>query len=127
MATVAITTVLVLVVIYVVPFLVYAVGSAVAHIEPPAGASPARFLASVLVAKVGVAIAFVSIFFLAGSSLNGQWFLYAAIWWLMFVIGEFGHAIGPNYSWNAAIAGLISESIYFPLSAYICDWMIGLK
>jgi len=45
----------------------------------------------------------------------------------MFVIGEVGQAIGPNYTWKEAIAGIISETVYLPLSAYVTNWQIGLK
>jgi len=127
MAKVILSTVLVLAIIYIVPFLVYGLASVVTDLKPPEGASPARFLISVLVSKVGTAIAFVLIFYFARSSLSGQWFLYAVIWWLMFIIGEIGQAIGPNYSWKAALAGIISETVYVPLSAYATNWLIGLK
>ena len=127
MAKVILSTVLVLAIIYIVPFLVYGLASVVTDLKPPEGASPARFLISVLVSKVGTAIAFVLIFYFARSSLSGQWFLYAFIWWLMFIIGEIGQAIGPNYSWKAALAGIISETVYVPLSAYATNWLIGLK
>lgn len=86
-----------------------------------------QFLVSILVSKVGTAIAFVLIFYFARDSLSGRWLLYAFIWWLMFVIGEVGQAIGPNYSWKEAIAGIISETIYFPLSTFAANWLIGLK
>jgi hypothetical protein len=119
--------VLTLAIIYIVPFLVYGVFSAVAGLKLPEGASPVQFLASVFVSKVGTAIAFVLIFYFARSSLSGRWLLYAFIWWLMFVIGEVGQAIGPNYSWKEAIAGSVSETIYFPLSAFVTNWLIELK
>ena len=119
--------VLVLAVIYIVPFLVYGLASVVTGLKPPEGISPARFLISILVSKVGTAIAFVLIFYIARSSLSGQWFLYAVIWWLMLIIGEIGQAIGPNYSWKEAIAGIISETVYLPLSAYITNWLTGMK
>ena len=119
--------VLVLAVIYIVPFLVYGLASVVTGLKPPEGVSPARFLISILVSKVGTAIAFVLIFYIARSSLSGQWFLYAVIWWLMLIIGEIGQAIGPNYSWKEAIAGIISETVYLPLSAYITNWLTGMK
>jgi len=118
---------LVLAIIYIVPFLVYGLGSIVAGLKTPAGVSPAQFLLSVLVAKTGTAIAFVLIFYLARSSLSGQWLLYASIWWLMFVIGEIGQVIGRNYSWKEAVAGVISETVYLPLAACLIDWLIGLK
>lgn len=125
MAKVILSIVLVLVVIYIVPFLVYGLATIVANLQPPEGATPARFLISVLVSKVGTAIAFVLIFYFARSSLSGRWLLYALVWWLMFVIGEIGQAIGPNYTWKEAIAGIISETVYLPLSAYLTDRLVG--
>ena len=119
--------ILVLTVIYVVPLLVYGLGSVMAGLTTPEGASPAKFLLSVLVTKIGTAIAFVLLFYFARSSLSGQWFLYAFLWWVMLVIGEIGQTIGPNYSWKEAIAGMISETIYLPLSAYLTNWLIGLR
>jgi hypothetical protein len=116
--------VLVLTIIYVVPFLVYGLASVVTDMQPPQGASPARFLTSVFISKVGTSIAFVLIFYVARSSLSGQWLLYALMWWLMFVFGEIGQAIGPNYSWKEAVAGIISETIYVPLSAFVTNWLI---
>ena len=127
MAKVVLSIVLVLATIYIVPFLVYGLGSVVAGLKTPEGSSPAAFLISVLVTKIGTAIAFVLIFYIARSSLSGQWLLYAFVWWLMFVIGEIGQTIGPNYSWKEAVAGVISETIYLPLSACLTNWLIGLK
>jgi hypothetical protein len=127
MTKVVLSIVLVLAIIYIVPILVYGLASVVAGLKTPEGASPAQFLISVLVSKIGTAITFVLIFYFARSSLSGQWLLYALIWWLMFVIGEVGQAIGPNYTWKEAIAGVISETVYLPLSAYVTNWLIGLK
>ncbi len=125
MVKVILSIVSVLAIIYIVPFLVYGLASVVTDLKPPEGPSPAQFLISVLVSKIGTAIAFVLIFYFARSSLSGQWFLYAVIWWLMFIFGEIGQAIGPNYSWKEAIAGIISETVYVPLSAYVTTWLIG--
>ena len=118
---------LVLAIIYIVPFVVYGVGSVVAGLKPPEGASPAGFLLSVLVSKFGTALCFVLVFYLARQELSGRWLLYAGLWWLMFVIGEMGQAIGPQYSWKEAVAGIISETLYWPLSALVTNWMIGAK
>ena len=115
----------VLAIIYIVPFLIYGLASVVAGLKSPEGASPARFLVSVLISKIGTAIAFVLIFFFARNSLSGQWMLYAFLWWLMFVMGEIGQTIGPNYTWKEAVAGILSETIYLPLSAYITNWLIA--
>ena len=125
MTNVILSVFFVLTIIYIVPFLIYGLASVVAGLKSPEGASPARFLVSVLISKIGTAIAFVLIFFFARNSLSGQWMLYAFLWWLMFVIGEIGQTIGPNYTWKEAIAGILSETIYLPLSAYITNWLIG--
>lgn len=125
MTIVVTTTALVLAIIYLVPSLVYGLGSVVAGLRPPEGGSPGRFLISVLVSKVGTATAFVFIFFIARTSLSGQWPLYALAWLLMFVIGEVGQALGPGYSWKEAIAGIVSEVIYIPLAAYVTSRLVG--
>ena len=127
MAKVILSIVFVLAIIYIVPILVYGLASVVAGLKTPEVASPAQFLISVLVSKIGTALTFVLIFYFARNSLSGQWLLYAFIWWLMFVIGEVGQAIGPNYTWKEAIAGVISETVYLPLSACVTNWLIGLK
>ena len=42
----------VLAVIYIVPFLVYGLFTAVAGLKPPEGASPLRFLTSIFIIKI---------------------------------------------------------------------------
>ncbi len=127
MNKVVLSILVVLAVIYTVPFLVYGLSSVVVGLKTPEGASPARFLTGVLVSKIGTALAFVLIFYLARDSLSGQWLLYASFWWLMFVFDEIGQAIGPRYSLAEAIAGVVSETIYLPLSAYLTHWLLGVK
>ena len=39
----------------------------------------------------------------------------------------YGQAIGPQYSWQGAVAGMISETVYWPLSAFAANWMIAAK
>jgi hypothetical protein len=118
---------IVLAVIYLVPILVYGLASSVTGLKTPEGVSPARFLFSVFVSKIGTAIAFVLIFYFARESLSGQWAIYAFAWWLMFAFDEIGQVIGPKYSSAEAVAGVISETIYLPVSAYLTNWLIGLK
>ena len=127
MLRIALTVALVLVVIYVVPILVYGLFSAVVDMKLPGDASPAVFLASLFVSKLGTALAFVLIFFVARGSLGGQWLVYALLWWVMFVVGEVGQAIGPDYTWKEAMAGVVSETIYVPLAAYVTSWLLGTE
>lgn len=110
-------------VIFIVPVLVYGAFSAVTGLKPP-GNSPALFLLGTAVTKLGTAVAFVGIFHLARDAIGGQWLFYAGIWWFMFVVGEVGQAITPDYSWEEAIAGIVSETIYFPASGLILSWLV---
>jgi hypothetical protein len=126
MSKIAWNILLVLAVIYIVPFLVYGLGTVVVDLKPPEGASPARFLTGVFVSKIGTALAFVLLFYFARASLGGQWLLYAFLWWLMFFFNEIGQAIGPGYSVTEAIAGLVSETIYLPLSAFFTNRLLGM-
>ena len=113
----------VLAVIYAVPFVVYGSLSAVGWVEKPKG-PPSAFLLGVLVSKAGTAIAFVLLLYFGRGAFGGEWPLYALVWWIMFALGEVGQAIGPNYSWKEAVAGIISETVYFPLSAYLAFRLI---
>jgi hypothetical protein len=110
-------------VIYVVPFLVYALTASSGGIAMPEG-SPALFLFSIAVSKFGTALAFVLIFDLAQDRLSYRWLNYGALWALMFVIGEAGQAIGPGYTWAEAAAGALSELIYFPLAAFFVSRLL---
>lgn len=119
--------IVVLAVIFFVPFLVYSLFSLATGLEPPSQGSPLRFLLGIAVSKAGPAIAFVLIFRVAHASLQGRWLLYGSLWFVMFSIGEVGQAIGPGYSWSEAVAGIISEAIYCPLSAYFTWRLLGTK
>lgn len=116
-----------LVVIYIVPFALYAIATVVWDITPPDDVAPWQFLIGILVSKMGTAIAFVLLYRFAKAGLNRKLLLYAFIWWLSFAIGELGQAIGPNYTWKEAVIGIISEALYFPLAAIITDRLIGAK
>ncbi|WP_149588398.1 hypothetical protein [Tabrizicola flagellatus] len=109
--------------LFVVPILVYGAQSALTGLQPP-GDNPATFLFGVAVSKLGTALAFVGFWLLARNDLAGQLWTYVALWWLMFVLGEISQAIGPDYSWPEAIGGIISETIYLPLSGLILRWLL---
>ena len=116
-----------LLIIYIVPFVLYALATVVWDLEPPDDTAPWQFLVSILVSKIGTAIAFVVIYRFAKLGLGRRWSLYALIWWLSFAIGELGQAIGPGYTWKEAVIGVISEALYFPLAAIVTDRLIGTK
>jgi len=100
-------------------FVAYGGASAIFGLQPPNEGSPAQFMLSVLVVKVGMALAFVLLFAPARAFWIGSWFRYAFVWWLMFAIVEIGQAIAPNYSIMDAGAGIVAEAIYFPASAFV--------
>jgi hypothetical protein len=110
---------LVLAIMYVVPFPVYGLLSALTGLQPPTEGSATLFLLSVLIIKVGVAVAFVLLYSLARDSWAGRWMLYALIWWLMFAVVEVGQAVTPDYSWLDALGGIVAEAIYFPVAALV--------
>ena len=105
----------------------YGGASAILGLQPPEDGSPAQFMLSVLVVKVGMALAFVLLFVPARAFWIGSWFRYAFVWWLMFAIVEIGQAIAPNYSVMDAGAGIVAEAIYFPLSAFVTARLLRKK
>jgi hypothetical protein len=125
MGTIFVSIILVLVIIYIVPFIIYGIASVVTKLEPPKGVSPKRFLVSVLISKIGTSICFVLLYYIAREAIASQFLPYAGIWLIMIILGEIGQAIGPNYSWKEAILGIISEIVYVPLSAYLIFRILG--
>ncbi|MCB6179219.1 hypothetical protein LHP98_13920 [Rhodobacter sp. Har01] len=104
--------------LFVIPILVYGAASALTGIQPPGG-DPRAFLTGVAVSKAGTALAFVGLWLVARDAPGFSPLIYVALWWGMFVIGEVGQALGPDYSRTEAIAGGISETLYLPLAGWI--------
>lgn len=100
-----------------VPIPVYGLFVKFAGLKEPDKA--ASFLISVLVQKVGTAFGFVALFAYAKEYFIDNWLMYALIWVAMFSVVEIGQALGPAYSKKEAVAGIISEIIYFPLAALV--------
>lgn len=123
MTRIALCVLAVLLIIFTVPFAVYGTLSAFTGAQPPGG-SNAAFFTGVLVSKLGTALTFVLVFNAARGALRNRWPAYASMWWLMFAFGEIGQAIGPSYSWPFAIAGIVSETIYLPLSALVTSKLL---
>lgn len=117
MGRIALSIGLTFVIMNVGAFIAYGTFSALVGLQPPANGSPAQFVLSVFVVKLGLAVGFVLLFHVARETWAGRWTHYALIWWVMFAVTEVGQAIGPNYSWLEAVAGIIAEAIYCPLAA----------
>lgn len=113
-----------LIIIFIVPIVIYGGFSSIFGLNTPEGASPIIFLISVLISKIGTAFLFTLLFSYSKSFFYDKWLLYALLWWIMFVIGEVGQALGPNYSWTEAFLGIISETIYLPLSVLVVRRLI---
>lgn len=119
MARLLIAVLSVFAVIFLVPIFIYGFFQTYGGAAIPEGSTPAAFLFGVAVSKAGTAAAFTAIYSLSRPALADRWLHYSAWWWLMLVMGEMGQAIGSDYSWPNAIAGIASESIYLPLSAFV--------
>jgi len=109
--------------LFLVPILVYGAMSQLTGLQPP-GDDPVVFLSGVAVSKLGTAVAFVGIWLLARDSLGPQLWAYVALWWVVCAFGEVGQAIGPGYSWSEALGGILSETIYLPLSGLLLRWIL---
>jgi hypothetical protein len=112
-------------IMFVVPFPFYAGFEALGLVELPQNGSPGQFVLSVVVMKIGVALGFVLLFLLARPVFKERWWLYAGIWWVMYAVVEVGQAIGPGYTWGEAVAGMLAEAVYFPLSTVVVGRILG--
>lgn len=117
----------VLAIIFIVPVVVYGVASALGGMELPTDATPQRFLAGVLVTKLGTAIAFVLLLQLTRSAWADQWLLYGSVWFAMFAASEVGDAISGRSSSQEALLGIASEALYAPASAFAAFAILGIK
>ena len=110
-------------IIFVVPIAVYGALAIATGLAVPGG-DAAAFLAGVAVSKLGTAIAFVGLWMLVRPDRSGRLWPYVLLWWVMFVTGEIGQALGPGYSWTEALGGILSESIYLPLAGLVLRWRL---
>ena len=108
-----------------VPFPFYAAFEALGIVEMPEGASPAEFMLSVVVMKIGIAVGFVLLYRFSASAWQGRLWKYAAIWWVMYAVVEIGQGVGPGYGPGDAVAGMLAEGVYFPLSAWSTARILG--
>ena len=106
-------------------FVAYGSFAALFDLPAPAGVTPAQLFQAVFLMKLGLSIAFVLLFRVAREVWVNRWLHYALIWWVMFVLMEIGQAMLPNYSWMEALAGVISETLYCPVAAFITAKLLG--
>jgi hypothetical protein len=117
----------VLAIIFVVPFAIYGVGSALHLIDVPQEASPQRFLLGVLLTKLGTAGAFVLILHLGASAFAGRALLYSLIWFAMFAASEIGDAFSGRSSRQESLLGVMSEALYAPAAALAAYAILGIS
>lgn len=115
--------ILTLTVILIVPILIYGLFTVYFGLDEPEKKS--KFFIGVLLQKTATAGAFVALFYLGRSYFLDEWLLYGFIWFVMFAVTEIGQTFMPNYSKKEAIAGIISEAVYFSLAAFILSWLVG--
>lgn len=108
---------LVFVIILFVPILTYGLFTKIFNLKEPE--KKLRFFIGVIIQKIATTLGFVAIFSLAINTFDERWFLYGLIWFLMYAITEIGQIFLTDYSKKEAIAGIISELFYFPVSAFL--------
>ena len=99
---------------WLVPIPVYGLFAGLGWIPMPDAGDPSSFYLSVSVIKAGFALGFVGLF-----PRTGSWRNYAMTWWVMFVALEIGQVLSQMNPVSFAVAGILSEAGYFPLSALL--------
>lgn len=119
MLQISLAVLAVLAVIYVVPLLLYGISSRYISMPAPEDAGPVRFLSGILITKLGTAVAFVVLFWLARDVFAQNSLAYAAPWFVMFAASEAGDAISGRSSVAESVIGVVAEAIYVPLATLI--------
>ena len=109
-------------VMWLVPIPVLSLFALVGWMEMPDGGNPWSFYLSVAVIKAGFAFGFVGLF-----PRTGSWRSYAMTWWVMFAAVELGQVVGQTNPLSFAVAGILSEAGYFPVSALLVRRAIGAE
>lgn len=105
------------IIIFIVPVLIYGLFTAVFKLKEPE--KKLSFMVGVLIQKIGTALGFVALFYLGKDNFSDHWLLYSFVWFMMFALTEIGQTVMSDYSRKEAIAGIISELIYFPLAGIV--------
>ena len=105
---------------WLVPIPVLGLFAALGWMQMPGAGNPLSFYLSVVVIKAGFAFGFVGLF-----PRTGSWSGYAMTWWVMFAALELGQVLGQMNPLSFAVAGILSEAAYLPLSAFLVSRAIG--
>ena|SRR3990167_2849918 len=103
-----------LLIIFIIPILVYGLFSTFSGLKEPE--KKLSFFLGVLIQKTGTSLGFVAVYSLGKGYYESNWLIYSLVWVIMFAITEIGQTFMSNYSKKEALAGIISEIIYFPLA-----------
>ncbi len=106
---------------WLVPIPVYGLFAVFGWIQMSDARDPLSFYLGVSVIKAGFAFGFVGLF-----PRTGSWRNYAVTWWVMFAALELGQVAGQTNPLSFAVAGILSEAGYFPLSALLVSRVIGV-
>jgi len=106
-----------LLIIFIIPIIVYGFFSAFFGVKEPD--KKLSFFLGVLIQKAGTSLGFVIIYVLGKGYFEAHWLVYGLVWAGMFAITEVGQTFLPNYTKKEALAGIISEAIYFPLAGFV--------
>ena len=105
---------------WLVPIPVYGLFAALGWTPMLDVGDPLSFYLGVSVIKAGFAFGFVGLF-----PRTGSWRNYAMTWWVMFAALELGQVVSQTNSLSFAVAGILSEAGYFPLSAFLVSRAFG--
>jgi len=113
---------LTLFIFFVIPVIVYGIFVKLFNIKEPN--KKLNFFVGVLIEKIGTTLGFVALFYIARDFFIGYWLVFALAWFAMFAITEIGQVYMTGSSKKEAVAGIISEAIYFPLAAFVLSLLL---
>lgn len=121
--SIILATLATLVIVFIVPIIIYGLFSKFFGLKEPE--KKKEFFIGVLIQKIGASLGFVLLYYFGIGYFSQNWLIYSLVWVLMFAITEIGQIFMPNYSKKEAIAGIISELIYFPLSGLVLSLLFA--
>ncbi len=106
-----------LTIIFIIPIIIYGLFSTLFGLKEPE--KKLSFFTGILIQKIGTSFGFVIMFVLGKGYFESNWLIYSLVWVIMFAITEIGQTFIPNSSKKEAVAGIVSEAMYFPLAGLV--------